>query len=202
MSVKTFLIGAGGFVAGALVGYFFGKKRNEEMDREMAEAYDNACHMRLEERRELVRLRKEHDIREKMEQYSGKGTDETEVEPEPEIEILVDHAPEEERFPIEIEENDALNGEYCESYIETFTYYRGDNTLVDSGSEIVGDAENLFGKEVADSLPTTEKDVIYVHNFEHDANFEIVMSDELSPATAFDFDDLDDDLDDIFTRKE
>lgn len=189
MSVKTFLIAAGAFVAGGLIGYSVGKRRNVEMDRQMAEAYDNACHMRLEERRELVRLRKEHDIREKMAQYSGKGTDAAEEEPE---EDAPDIAPEEERFPIEITEDEALNGEYRDSYIDSFTYYRGDNTLVDSGSEIVGDAEKLFGKAVADSLATTSKDLIYVHNFEHDANFEIVMSDELTPVTAFNFDEFDD----------
>lgn len=182
MSIKTVIIAAASFMGGLAIGHMLGKRRNKKVDEEMREAYENACDFNMESRKELVRLRKEKEAREREERALAEAAA---MYPEDDI------APEEERDPIEITEQQ-MNEEFEESAFDQLTYYRGDHQLVDSGNEIIGNAEYLIGKAVNDVLPTTDRGMIFVHNFAMDTNFEIAISYEASPFGAIDFDDLDD----------
>ena len=176
MSMKTVIIAAASFMGGLAIGLTLGKRRNKQMDEEMREAYENACGFNMEQRKELVRLRKEKEMREREEAAAMCEEDEDDI------------APEEEREPIEITE-EQMNEEFAESTFDQLTYYRADNQLVDTGNELV-DPEELLGKAVRDILPTTDQGLIFVHNFAMDANFEVMISYDTSPFGVVDFDDL------------
>lgn len=183
MSTKNAIIAAASFMGGLAIGLALGRRRNRQMDEEMRDAYENACSFNMESRKELVRLRKEKEMREREEAALRDAAPLFEDEED-------DIAPEEEREPIEITEQQ-MNEEFEESSFDQLTYYRADNQLVDSGNEIIGDPESLIGKAVNDVLPTTDRGLIFVHNFELDANFEIAISYESSPFGSIDFDEFD-----------
>lgn len=183
MSMKTVIIAAASFMGGLAIGLTLGKRRNKQMDEEMREAYENACSFNMERRKELVRLRKEKEMREREEaalRDAAAMCEDEEVE---------DIPPEEEREPIEITE-EQMNEEFEESTFDQLTYYRADNQLVDTGNELV-DPEELLGKAVWDVLPTTDRGMILVHNFALDANFEVLISYDTSPFGVVDFDSYD-----------
>lgn len=181
MSMKTVIIAAASFMGGLAIGLTLGKRRNKQMDEEMREAYENACSFNMESRKELVRLRKEKKMREREEAALRDAAAMCEEDED-------DIAPEEEREPIEITE-EQMNEEFADSTFDQLTYYRADNQLVDTGNELV-DPEELLGKAVRDILPTTDQGLIFIHNFAMDANFEVMISYDTSPFGVVDFDDL------------
>lgn len=173
MTIKNFLIAAGAFVAGVATGIIIGTQKGKRERTELSDLYEEVQANAIEAKKREVKLRKE------LKEASAVA--------------MADYAPEENRDPIEITEEQFEN-EYAESSYDELVYYRGDNQLVDTGNEVVGNAEQLIGKPIADILATTDRNQIYVHNFEHDANFEITFSNDISPFGAVDLDDyLDDD---------
>lgn len=202
MTTKAILIGLGlataGFCGGFVAGVKVAKKRMNNDIRKEEPHKEVQTEPELENEERIVIPK---GFIKAMHSYSVDVDLEENPEDESSYDLIPDDIPDippaEERFPVVVSEEDIEDGGlYCESTVDELTYYRGDNTLIDCSYEVVGDVEDLVGKDVADILPTTSMDQIYVHNFKLDANFIITFSNETSPAGCMDFDSvLDDDYD-------
>ena len=200
MTTKAILIGLGlataGFCGGFVAGVKVAKKRlNNDIQKE--EPHEEVWKEPEVEERIVI----PKGFVKAMHSYSVdlEETDEDEGSYDLVPDDIPDIPPAEDRFPVIVSEEDIEEGGlYCESTVDELTYYRGDNQLVDCSYEVIGDIGDVVGKDVADMLPTTSMDQIFVHNFRMDANFIITFSNETSPAGCMDFDSvLDDDPYDI-----
>lgn len=81
--------------------------------------------------------------------------------------------------PFQISEEE-LSDDYSDSELTELRYYQGDQMLLDDRGELVMDIVNLLGKPVAESLPTIDEKLIYVHNPGQDTNYEVHIFEESS----------------------